>query len=134
MAQFDDSLSDLLDEIRAIAEHALALEVRVERGLSGQEFEAEIWRKQIDFRVAVSRLYALLFADADDIRVAPANEWVCIKDLPPAPPEPTSGDSVPDAADSTDEFEVQRRAVEARTTTAREIVAADKGEQMGRAL
>jgi hypothetical protein len=41
---------------------------------------------------------------------------------------------VPDATDATDEFEVQRRAVEARTTTAREIVAADKGEQMGRAL
>jgi hypothetical protein len=134
MAQFDDSLSDLLDEIRAIAEHALALEVRVERGLSDQELEAEIWRKQIDFRVAVNRLYALLFADADDIRVVRANEWVSIKDLPPTPPELINNELVPDATDATDEFEVQRRAVEARTTTAREIVAADKGEQMGRAL
>jgi DNA polymerase III delta prime subunit len=134
MAQFEDSLSDLLDEIRAIAEHALALEVRVERGLSDQELEAEIWRKQIDFRVAVNRLYALLFADADDIRFARANEWVSIKDLPPTPPELISDEFVPDATDATDEFEVQRRAVEARTTTAREIVAADKGEQMGRAL
>ena len=134
MAQFDDSLSDLLDEIRAIAEHALALEVGVERGLSDQELEAEIWRKQIDFRVAVNRLYALLFADADDIRFARANEWVSIKDLPPTPPELISDELVPDATDATDEFEVQRRAVEARTTTAREIVAANKGEQMGRAL
>src|SRR5664279_177614 len=116
MAQFDDSLSDLLDEIRAIAEHALALEVRVERGLSDLELEAEIWRKQIDFRVAVNRLYALLFADADDIRVARGNEWVSIKDLPPTPPEPTSDESVPDATAATDEFEVQRRAIEARTT------------------
>jgi DNA polymerase III delta prime subunit len=134
MAQFEDSLSDLLDEIRAIAEHALALEVGVERGLSDQELEAEIWRKQIDFRVAVNRLYALLFADADDIRFARANEWVSIKDLPPTPPELISDELVPDATDATDEFEVQRRAVEARTTTAREIVAANKGEQMGRAL
>jgi hypothetical protein len=110
------------------------LEVRVERGLSDQELEAEIWRKQIDFRVVVNRLYALLFADADDIRVARANEWVSIKDLPPTPPELISDELVPDATDATDEFEVQRRAVEARTTTAREIVAADKGEQMGRAL
>jgi hypothetical protein len=134
MAQFDDSLSDRLDEIRAIAEHALTLEVRVERGLSEQELEAEIWRNQIDFRVVVNRLYALLFADADDIRVARANEWVSIKELPPTPPELISDELVPDATDATDEFEVQRRAVEARTTTAREIVAADKGEQMGRAL
>ena len=130
MAQFDDSLNDLLDEIRDIAEHTLALEVRVERGLSDQEYEAEIWRKQIDFRLAVNRLYALFFADADDIRVAQANEWVSIK-LPPTQPELISDELVPD---DTDEFEVQRRAVVARTTTAREIVAAEKGEQIERAF
>jgi hypothetical protein len=132
MAQFDDSLNDLLDEIRDIAEHALALEVRVERGLSDQEFEAEIWRKQIDFRAAVNRLYALFFADADDNRLAQANEWVSIKDLPPTPPGLNGFNEL--VPDDTDEFEVQRRAVEARTTTAREIVAAEKGEQTGRAL
>lgn len=132
MAQFDDSLNDLLDEIREIADHALALEVRLERGLEDQEFEAEIWCKQVDFRVAVNRLYALLFADADDIRVAQAIEWVSIKDLPPTPPGLVGFDEF--VPDGTEAFEVQRRAVEARTTTAREIVAADKGEQTGRAL
>lgn len=131
MAQFDDSLSDLLDEIRDIAEHALALEVRVEQGLRDQEYEAQIWRKQIDFRLAVNRLYALFFADADDIRVAQATEWVSIKDLPPTHPELTTDELV---LDDTDEFEVQRRAVVARTTTAREIVAAEKGEQIERAF
>ena len=132
MAQFDDSLNDLLDEIRDIAEHTLALEVRLERGLRDQDFEAEIWRKQVDFRVAVNRLYSLLFADADDIRVARAIEWVSIKDLPATPPGLIGFDEF--VPDGTEAFEVQRRAVEARTTTAREIVAADKGEQTGRAL